>query len=274
VPAEGSAHVTVFDVGQGLAVAVQTHSHTLLYDTGPDYSGDADSGSRILLPALRGMGIRQLDTLVLSHDDVDHIGGTESVLQGLAVTNVISPLPATHPRLQLAARKEACADGQAWDWDGVRFEILHPAANDAANPREHDNERSCVLRVSTGSHSVLLVADIEKLSEQRLLRLHADQLPATLLVAPHHGSNSSSAQAFVDAVHPLHVVFTAGYRNRFGHPAQNVVDRYRAAGSELLRSDEDGAISIEMDAQTFRLERYRKSHARYWQHAAGSTGAP
>jgi competence protein ComEC len=142
---------------------------------------------------------------------------------------------------------------------------LHPAETGSTKAFEHDNERSCVLRVSTGQHSVLLAADIENLSEQRLLTLHPDELPATLLVAPHHGSKSSSSQAFVDAVHPRHVVFTAGYRNRFGHPREEVVERYRAAGSELLRSDEDGAISIEMDAQVFKLERYRKSHARYWQ---------
>ena len=271
-PNEGSAHLTVFDVGQGLAVAVQTSGHALLYDTGPDYSGDADSGNRILLPALRGMGIMQLDTLVLSHGDIDHIGGTESVLQGMSVKNVLSPLPDTHPKLQLATRKEACADGQAWAWDGVRFEILHPAEAGTTNSREHDNERSCVLRISSGAHSVLLAADIENGSEHRLLALHPDKLPATLLVAPHHGSKTSSSQAFVDAVHPRHVVFTAGYRNRFGHPREEVAERYRAAGSEVLRSDEDGAISIVMDAQGLKLERYRRSHARYWQHVANPAG--
>jgi competence protein ComEC len=265
-PPEGTARITVFDVGQGLSVAVQTHNHALLYDTGPDYSGDADSGSRILLPALRGMGIMQLDTIVLSHDDIDHIGGTESVLQGLAVTNVLSPLPDTHPKLQLAARKQPCADGQSWEWDGVRFEILHPAEPGSTKVFEHDNERSCVLRIGTGPHSVLLAGDIERLSEQRLLTLHPDKLSATLLVAPHHGSKSSSSQAFVDAVHPRHIVFTAGYRNRFGHPREEVVERYRAAGSEVLRSDEDGAIGIVMDAQEFKVERYRKTHPRYWQH--------
>ena len=264
-PAEGSARLVVFDVGQGLAVAVQTRDHALLYDTGPDFSGDSDSGSRILLPALRGMGIAQVDTLVLTHDDIDHIGGTESVLQGLPVMNVISSLPDTHPKLQLAAHNEPCADGQSWEWNGVRFEMLHPAISRTPNVLEHDNERSCVLRISSGPHSVLLTADIEQLSEQRLLKRHRDELPATLLVVPHHGSMSSSSQAFVDAVHPRYAIFTSGYRNRFGHPKAEIVERYRAAGSELLRSDEDGAISIVMDTQQFRVERYRKTHARYWQ---------
>jgi competence protein ComEC len=274
-PSAGAARITVFDVGQGLAIAVQTREHALLYDSGPDYSGDADSGNRILLPALRGMGIMQLDTLVLSHGDIDHIGGTESLLQGLPVTNVLSPLPDAHPKLQGVARKQACADGQSWEWDGVRFEMLHPAEAGGTKVFEHDNERSCVLRIGAGPHSVLLAGDIERLSEQRMLTLHRDKLSATLLVAPHHGSKSSSSQAFVDAVHPRHIVFTAGYRNRFGHPREEVVERYRAAGSEVLRSDEDGAVSIVMDAGEFKVERYRKTHPRYWQHhAMQNAGAP
>jgi competence protein ComEC len=264
-PAEDSAKLIVFDVGQGLAVAVQTRNHALLYDTGPNFSGDADSGNRILLPALRGMGIAQLDTLVLSHGDSDHIGGTESILRGIPVVNVISSLPNAHPVLQFAAHNDACADGQSWEWDGVRFEMLHPAKSDTGTSVEHYNEGSCVLRVSTGEHSVLLTGDIEKLAERRLLKLHAKDLSATLLVVAHHGSKSSSSLAFVDAVHPRYAIFTAGYLNRFGHPKEEVVDRYRAAGSELLRSDRDGAVSIAMDAQEFSVDRYRKSHARYWQ---------
>jgi competence protein ComEC len=264
-PAEGSARLVVFDVGQGLSLLVQTHGHAMLFDTGPDFSGEADSGNRILLPALRGMGIAQLDALVLSHGDSDHIGGTESILRGMPVVNVISSLPRTHPALQLAAHNDPCADGQSWDWDGVHFEMLHPDKSSATEALEHDNERSCVLRVSTGEHSVLLTGDIEKLTESRLLKLHAGDLPATLLVVAHHGSMSSSSQAFVKAVHPQYAVFTSGYLNRFGHPREEIQERYRAAGSELLRSDKDGAISIMMDAQKFQLERYRKTHARYWQ---------
>jgi competence protein ComEC len=269
-PAENSARVIVFDVGQGLSVAVQTRDHALLFDTGPAFSGEADSGNRILLPALRGLGIGQLDVLVLSHGDIDHIGGTESILRGLPVVNVISSLPNTHPMLQFAAHNETCRDGQSWDWDGVHFEILHPDKSFVGDSLGHNNEGSCVLRVSTGQQSVLLAADIEHESESQILKRHAKELPSTLLVVPHHGSKSSSSQAFVDAVHPQYAVFTPGYLNRFGHPKPEVVERYRAAGSQLLRSDEDGAISIAMDAQNFSVERYRKTHARYWQ--TGITG--
>ncbi len=267
-PAAGSARLLIFDVGQGLSVMVQTHDHALLYDTGPDFSGESDSGNRILLPALRGMGITQLDTLVLTHDDIDHIGGTESVLQGISVKKVLSSFPDSHPRLRLANTTEQCTDGKTWEWDGVRFEILHPAETGTTKVFEHDNERSCVLRISTGQHSVLLTADIERLSESRLLKHHPNELPATLLVVPHHGSKTSSSQAFVDAVHPRYAMFTSGYLNRFGHPKEEIVERYRAVGSETLRSDKDGAVGIVMDAQEFKLERYRTRHARYWQQNA------
>jgi competence protein ComEC len=269
VPDEGKAHITVFDVGQGLAVAVQTRSHALLYDTGPDFSGEADSGNRILLPALRGMGIPRLDLLVLSHDDIDHIGGAVSLLHGMPVTNVLTTLPPGHPRLALAAHSEPCRDGQSWEWDGVTFEMLHPADTSAGRAAEHDNELSCVLRVSTGQPSLLLAADIEQASEQRLLALHGGKLATTLLVAPHHGSKSSSSQSFVDAVRPEYAVFTTGYRNRFGHPRDEVLARYRAGGSRILRSDEDGAISAVMDREGVLLASHRAERRRYWQHGAG-----
>jgi competence protein ComEC len=265
-PPEGTAHITVFDVGQGLSVAVQTHDHALLYDTGPDFSGESDSGSRILLPALRGMGILRLDALILTHDDIDHIGGTESILQGMEVGNVISSLHNTHPKLLAASRTTSCSDGNSWEWDGVRFDMLHPAETNTTGKFEHDNEQSCVLKISTGQHSILLTGDIEKISEQRLLTLHPGELAATVLVVPHHGSKSSSSPPFVDAVHPKFSIFTTGYRNRFGHPKEEVVERYRAAGSEILRSDDAGAFSIVMNAQSLDIEPYRRSHKRYWQH--------
>ena len=127
-----------------------------------------------------------------------------------------------------------------------------------------------MLRISIGSQHILLATDIEKDSEQRLLREHAGKLPAILLVVPHHGSKTSSVQPFVEVVHPRYAVFTVGYRNRFGHPKDEVVERYRAVGSELLRSDEDGAILVQMGAQNFAIERHRKTHARYWQQAGAA----
>lgn len=267
LPPEGTLRLVIFDVGQGLAVAAQTHNHALLYDTGPNFNSEANSGNRILIPALRGMGIAQLDGLILTHDDNDHTGGALSILQGLPVNWLSSSLAANHPLLQHASNTQRCIDGQTWEWDGVHFEVLHPSAESYATEKIRDNNRGCVLKISTGKHSVLLAADIEKESEWRLLKQHEEKLPSTLLVVPHHGSKTSSVNAFVAAIHPRYAVFTVGYRNRFGHPREEVVERYRTIGSELLRSDTDGAIVVEMDTQNISVERYRKSHARYWQQA-------
>jgi competence protein ComEC len=268
-PAEGALRLIVFDVGQGLAVAAQTRNHALLYDTGPDFSGEADSGNRILVPALRALGINKLDSLVLSHDDSDHTGGAASIMQALPVGWVSSSLAATHPLLQSTGDARRCRDGERWEWGGVQFEMLHPAPDSDAK-KQHDNERSCVLRIRAGGHSVLLAGDIEKDAEMRLIREHGSGLRASLLVAPHHGSKSSSGQEFIAATRPDYVVFTAGYLNRFGHPHREVLQRYADSGAALLRSDEDGAILITIDGQNLQVERYRKTHRRYWTHAPRS----
>lgn len=265
-PPEGTLHMVVFDVGQGLSVIAQTHDHALLYDTGPGYSEDANSGNRILIPSLRAQGIADLDELILTHDDTDHTGGALSVMQAIPIGLLSSSLPEDSPILLQSKNHQRCVDGQNWDWDGIHFEILHPARDSYAIERISKNNRGCTMRISAGKNSILLAADIEKKSEERLLELHPEKLPATMLIVPHHGSKTSSTQPFVDAVHPHYAVFTAGYRNKFGHPKPEVVERYRAAGSELLRSDVDGAIMVDMDAENFTVERYRKTHARYWTH--------
>ena len=266
-PAPDSARILIFDVGQGLAVAVQTAQHTLLFDTGPDFSGEADSGNRILVPVLRALGIEQLDGLILSHGDLDHVGGTASVRQALAPGWIKTSMSADHPLLADASSVLPCRDGDVWQWEGVTFEMLHPGAASASR-KQHDNDQSCVLRISIGTRHILLTGDIERASEARLLKQHPDKLPATLLVAPHHGSKSSSTPAFVSAVAPQQVVFTSGYRNRFHHPHPTVVARYVRQGAELLRSDRDGAILIEMNRDGLSLESWRRTHRRYWTHDA------
>jgi competence protein ComEC len=264
-PGENTARIIVFDVGQGLAVAVQTHSHAMLYDTGPDFAGESDSGNRILVPALRGMSIDKLDGLILSHDDIDHIGGTHSVMQSLPIEWVSSSLKTDHPLLRTVKQHTPCTDGQSWAWDGVNFDVLHPGYLDDSD-KKHDNDQSCVLRISVGTQSILLVGDIEKAAESRLLALHMHDLPSTLLVAPHHGSKSSSSDEFVKAVSPRQAVFTTGYRNRFNHPNPIVWQRYGDAGANRLRSDVDGALIIDLNAEGLKVDSYRKTHRRYWTH--------
>lgn len=267
-PPTGTLKLTVFDVGQGLAVTAQTRNHVLLYDAGPDFSDQNDSGNRILIPALHAMGIHRLDGLLLTHDDIDHTGGASSVMRGMTIGWLASSLPEEHSLLQQMSSKFRCMDGQSWQWDEVYFEILHPAP-DSYNNRglKHDNDQGCVLRISAGDQHLLLAADIEDATERRLLELHPDKLAAKLLVVPHHGSKSSSSEQFVRAVSPKYAIFTVGYRNRFGHPTHAVIQRYIDHGAQIFRSDTDGAILVEMNAQGLQLERYRITHRRYWTHA-------
>ncbi len=271
-PPPGDLRLTVLDVGQGLSVCVQTHGHALLYDAGPAFSGTSDSGNRIIIPALRAQGIMHLDGMILTHNDMDHIGGAGSVLQAIPVDWLASSFTVDRQMLHIdtAAMQRRvelrhCMDGQQWAWDDVQFEVLHPSPQSYRQTNISDNDRGCVLRISNGNTHILLAADIEKKSELRLLQLHADKLQASLLLVPHHGSSTSSQTEFVRAVRPQYAIFTVGYRNSFGHPRAEVTQRYRAIGSSLFRSDEDGAVLADISADNISIEAYRKTHHRYWQ---------
>lgn len=262
-PDPGAAAVTVLDVGQGLAAVVRTRNNALVFDTGPAWSPDADSGSRIVAPYLRGVGVRSLDGLVLSHDDADHTGGARGLLAAVPVGWIATPLPEDHPAFVGKQRVLPCAAGQAWTWDGVRLEMLHPAPASYGRGDLSDNARSCVLKVTSGGGSVLIAADIERASEAWLVT-QAARLRADVLVVPHHGSGTSSTPEFIRAVDPAVAVFTVGYRNRFGHPKAEVLQRYLARGIEVARTDADGAVEVILNPSGWSLERWRQRHARYW----------
>jgi len=264
-PVHGALWLTVLDVGQGLAVFAQTERHALLYDTGPAYSPDADSGSRVILPFLRASGIAQLDALVVTHDDNDHAGGAATVLGGLPVAALYTSLAPTHAAwLAAPGYRLPCAAGQGWDWDGVRFELLHPAAGSYAVDRIKSNDRSCVLRIAAANGTVLLTGDIEVRSERELLARAPQKLRADVLVVPHHSSRTSSTQEFIAAVRPRWAVLPVGYRNRFGHPQLDVVERYRASGAQLLRTDNSGAVIVRIDDAGTVVQAYRELRRRYW----------
>ena len=231
LPPPGSFDLLALDVGQGTSVLLRTHAHLLVFDAGPQYSRESDAGRRVLLPLLRARGEGRIDRLVLSHRDLDHVGGAGAVLKAMPVDEVLSSLEPQHPLLGLARRATRCSSGQSWDWDGVRFEVLRPPARDYERALK-PNAMSCVLRVSSPSdgaragRSVLLTGDIEREQEAALLADGADALRSDVLIVPHHGSKTSSTPAFLDAVRPRVAVFQAGYRNRFGHPAPEVLQRY------------------------------------------------
>jgi competence protein ComEC len=262
-PAPGEAWVDVLDVGQGLAVVVRTADHALLYDAGPAFSRDADSGSRIVVPHLRASGVERLDGFVVTHDDIDHTGGMRSVLEALPVGWVASSLATQDPRLT-GTRTRRCEAGERWQWDGVVFAVLHPQAADYNRPGGNDNDRSCVLRIETAGASLLLTGDIERGAERALIEHLGLALRSDVLVAPHHGSNTSSTDEFLAQVQPRLALFTVGYRNRFGHPAPEVVARYARQGIETYRSDADGALLLRLGT-AHELAAWRRERPRYWQ---------
>ena len=238
-PAEGSFDLVAADIGQGTAVLVRTREHAMLFDSGPLYSRESDAGQRVVVPLLRARGDRRLDLLMLSHRDSDHVGGARTVLGALEVGALSSSLEDGHPLLDGVPGVQRCVAGQRWQWDGVDFAVLHPAAEDYARA-VRPNAMSCVLRISGGGRSALLTGDIEREQESALV-VQGAPLASDVLVAPHHGSKTSSSAAFLDAVHPRIAVFQAGYRNRFGHPAAEVLERYRERDIQVVASPACGA---------------------------------
>jgi len=257
---EGDFQVDVLDVGQGLAVVVRTAGHVLVYDTGARFSRRASAAASVVAPFLRQAGIGRVDVLVLSHGDNDHAGGEAQLRRALKVS---ARHVSARDGLAAAPNTTLCRAGEHWRWDGVDFEYLHPANGE----RGADNDRSCVLKISNGVHAVLLPGDIETPVETALLTRRRSALRSTLLIAPHHGSATSSSAAFIDAVAPRWVVFSVGYRNRYGFPRPEVAARYRARGILALRTDRDGTVSLRFgrvpDAVT--ITEYRDRMQRWWQ---------
>jgi len=263
-PAPGEAWITTLDVGQGLAVLVRTANRALLYDAGPAFGTDTDSGERIIAPYLRAIGIERLDAMVITHNDSDHAGGAASVAGNFEVDALLHSLPAGHPLTALLAG-ERCAAGRSWEWDGVRFAVLHPAG--AAARARKSNDLSCVLKVTAGARSMLLTGDIERPAEVELLERDAAALAADVLLVPHHGSRTSSSAGFLAAVRPAMAIVPAGYLNRFGHPNAEVVERYRDAGVRIWRTDHEGAVTVQLARGEFTLRSQRRESRRYWQDA-------
>ncbi|MCM2251467.1 MAG: DNA internalization-related competence protein ComEC/Rec2 [Ramlibacter sp.] len=267
-PAVGQFEVLAADIGQGNAVIVRTAAHTLVYDSGPRYGPESDAGHRVLVPLLRALD-EKVDMLVLSHRDSDHTGGAAAVLNMQPRAALLGSIEPGH-ELQAIRAARRCAAGQAWRWDGVDFEVLHPALSDYAAGAKA-NAMSCVLRVSNGTGTALLAGDIEQPQEAVLVERSGGAprtgsvLRADLLLVPHHGSKSSSSEAFLDAVQPALALVQAGYRNRFGHPSPLVVERYRVRGAMLIESPRCGALRWDSAAPA-RSICQRDLARRYWHH--------
>ncbi len=271
-PPMGQVQIMAADVGQGTSVLVRTARHALLYDTGPRISESSDTGLRVLVGLLRAMGVRRLDELMISHADMDHVGGAASVIANVPVAVLHSSLPAGHalfdePGVGGHAKPVTCLAGQRWTWDGVEFEVLHPFhdLSEAEREAEGDNATSCVLRVSAKGRRVLLTGDIEAPQEALLLEADANALRSEVLVVPHHGSHTSSTPAFLAAVAPSVAVIQAGERNRYGHPHQDVVSRYQAMGIPLVQTTACGAWLWQSAVSSTMGQCLRGQHVHYWQ---------
>jgi len=253
---EGSLRVAVLDVGQGLAVVVRTHRHTLVYDLGPRYASGFNTAETVVIPFLESRGVRRVDRLVLSHDDVDHAGATGRFVAAMPVGDILSGQPQAVGEGALA-----CRAGMQWNWDGVQFEVLHPRAGEQPG---NDNDASCVLRIAHAGGTVLLTGDITRRVERLLIDLV--RLRATdYVVVPHHGSRTSSSAGLVNALRARYALVSAGYNNRYGFPHAEVADRWRRSGATVLNTAESGALMITLNNDgTSTLARFREERRRYW----------
>jgi competence protein ComEC len=261
--------VNVLDIGQGLSVLVRTNQHNLIYDTGNGRDSGFSAGRSIIAPALKSMGISTLDMVVVSHGDTDHAGGLNGLLAVIPVKSIVAS-----DDVKVQSRQVAdCHEVEDWVWDGVEFSFLETPRIEGSS-----NNNSCVLLVRFGDSAVLLPGDVEKEAEYQLLSRYGTDLQSTLLIAPHHGSKTSSSYPFLKTVKPVQAVFTVGYRNRFNHPAQEILQRYDALGISTYTTSETGMLSFEISdgvlgAGDKRFSRgvafgnaraFRKAQPRYW----------
>jgi competence protein ComEC len=265
-PGYGEFKYTMLDVGHGLASVVETGTHTLVFDTGPRFEGGLDSGKTVVVPYLKSRGIRNIDTLVISHEHMDHSGGFQAISDELEIDRLLSGVPDEFTSSRL--RAEQCSQGQKWNWDGVEFEILWPMKAVPASRFQSGNNASCVLRVSSIYGSLLLTADIEKEAEKLLVAGYPEKLSSDVLQVPHQGSKTSSTAVFLDAVAPFRALVSTGYLNRFGHPHDVVSKRYDSRNLAMTNTAFTGAVSIlfgrDQSAHDLRQVNHRDTLTGYW----------
>jgi competence protein ComEC len=247
---EGEFQFHLLDVGQGLATIIQTKKHTILYDTGLKYNDNVDSGNRVILPFLHTLGIKNIDLVLISHPDLDHFGGAQSIINNKLGINVnkllINDLSAINNTKLKNIPVDLCNTNNNWEWDTIRFNILHPNTN----PIGGKNEYSCVLKVTNKYFSILLPGDIGAKTEQKLVNLYSKELSSDVLVIPHHGSKHSSSIKFLQQVGAKIALISAGYLNRYHHPARETLSRLQQNKSIVLSTEKCGAISIFFHQET------------------------
>ena len=257
----GAYQLTLLDVGMGTSAVLQTRNHSLVYDFGPGNNQGYSTGLWVLKPFLRHQGIEAPDLMIISHNHKDHSGGFYSFIGSYDPARLVSGTPLeVEKKFNLSTPVRSCHDYPSWRWDGVEFEFLTADRNEAFT---NSNNRSCVLRIS-GFHNTLLVGDIESEQELRLVKTSPGSLSASVLLAPHHGSSTSSTPGFVHSVNPDIALFSVGKGNHWGFPNSEVLEVYRDMGIEIVRTDQHGAITVRSSEQGIRLIKYRSRRPKFW----------
>lgn len=245
---ESSWQVHVLDVGQGLAVVIEKNQRVILYDTGASYGDYFSYAERVIIPFLQSRALSQVDMLILSHSDNDHAGGAKVILNQYHPSVVLTDVEKYRGRVCRPHVRR---------WQGLTLSFMGPKV-----PRAGNNG-SCVVKVSDGLHQVLLTGDIEKSAEKRLIK-QAYSLSADVLIAPHHGSNTSSTQAFINKVRPTQVIFAAGFNNRWRFPKAPVVARYQTMTEQLFQTGKAGQVTVKIRNNRLQLLQYRQHIAPFW----------
>jgi competence protein ComEC len=255
-PKAGEFTLTLLDVGQGLATVVQTQQHLLVFDTGAKLSSDFDMGNVVVLPFLYSAGATKLDRVIISHGDNDHLGGLQSLLAAMPIDSIYSSVPKKIAHFPASP----CLSGQQWDWDNVNFKIVSPAKNQF----NAENDNSCVLKIDSIHGSVLLTGDIESTAENWLVKQAGKELSSHILIAPHHGSKTSSTLPFLQQINPQWILIPAAYKNRYHFPHSDVIQRYQQQSIPWLMTGTAGAITVYFAAGNRTIRAYRNENARYW----------
>jgi competence protein ComEC len=246
--------VDILDVGQGASVIISKNNKVIIYDVGASYPSGFNIADSVLLPILQARGLSSVDMVFISHGDNDHAGSLPQLIKGIYVSEVLT-------------NQDRCQQKMDINWQGLRIKSLWP--DDVL--KYNDNNGSCVIKISDQYHSILLPGDIDKSIEKQLVNLRPKHLQADVLLAPHHGSNTSSSSEFIQTVGAQYVVFSQGFMNRWGFPRQEVVDRYQANTPAnqptLFSTSSSGQVSfyIEYNSPTsIIVKTFRQDIYPYW----------
>jgi competence protein ComEC len=261
-PNYGSAKIAILDVGQGLGVVIQLQNHLVLYDAGPN--------NRVMANYLKNFNNKNIDHVIISHTDSDHIGGLEEVTKYKLVNKLSTSLSdaddawQTSKQLAIGANQllaNSCIADHVWQLDGVEFEFLQ-----IKKKKIHKNDSSCILKITTEQHSILLPGDITAKTEKLLVAKYGDKLKSDILIIPHHGSGTSSSEQFITAVSPKYAIVSAGYSNSYGHPKSEILARYISNNVGIFNTIEHGTISFNLSTigKTIEYNCYRIAKSNFW----------